>query len=195
MGLKIGITGGIGAGKSIICNIFKVLGVPVYNADQEAKDIMHKNAYVRESLKNAFGSEVYRESGELDRKFLSAQVFSNEERLRVLNEIVHPAVIRDAEEWAEEQQFAYSLKEAALLFESGSYAKLDFTILVTAPEHIRISRVVERDQVTPQQVKERISKQMEDEQKIALADFVILNDGKEALLPQVLKLHNYFLTL
>ncbi|WP_270090033.1 dephospho-CoA kinase [Sphingobacterium sp. SYP-B4668] len=195
MGLKIGITGGIGAGKSIICNIFKVLGVPVYNADQEAKNIMQKSKEVRSSLVTEFGEAVYTDKGELDRKFLAAQVFGSEERLKVLNGIVHPAVIKDAENWAEQQQFAYSLKEAALLFESGSYTKLDYTILVTAPEDVRIARVVDRDRITAEQVKERISKQMMDEEKIVLADFVIINDGVQALLPQVLALHTYFLTL
>ncbi len=195
MGLKIGITGGIGAGKSIICNIFKVLGVPVYNADQEAKNIMHKSKEVRSSLVTEFGEAVYTDKGELDRKFLAAQVFGSEERLKILNGIVHPAVIKDAEDWAEQQQFAYSLKEAALLFESGSYTKLDYTILVTAPEDVRIARVVGRDYITAEQVKERISKQMTDEEKVVLADFVIINDGVQALLPQVLALHTYFLTL
>ncbi|QQT24821.1 dephospho-CoA kinase [Sphingobacterium spiritivorum] len=194
MGLKIGITGGIGAGKSIICNIFKVLGVPVYNADQEAKDIMIKSEEVKAALKETFGNETYFEDGSLNRAFLSSTVFGDEAQLKLLNGIVHPAVIRAGEEWSEKQTAAYSLKEAALLFETGSYRQLDYTILVTAPEDIRIARVVARDHTDEAKVRDRISKQMSDKEKSELTDFIVINDGIQPLLPQVLHLHQQFLT-
>ncbi|MGJ1448129.1 dephospho-CoA kinase [Sphingobacterium spiritivorum] len=194
MGLKIGITGGIGAGKSIICNIFKVLGIPVYNADQEAKDIMIKSEKVRTALTETFGKETYFEDGSLNRAFLSSKVFGDEAQLKLLNGIVHPAVIRAGEEWAQKQTAAYSLKEAALLFETGSYRQLDYTILVTAPEDIRIARVVARDHTEAEKVRDRISKQMSDKEKSELADFIVINDGIQPLLPQVLHLHQQFLT-
>ncbi|MGJ1392402.1 dephospho-CoA kinase [Sphingobacterium spiritivorum] len=194
MGLNIGITGGIGAGKSIICNIFKVLGIPVYNADQEAKDIMIKSEKVRTALTETFGKETYFEDGSLNRAFLSSKVFGDEAQLKLLNGIVHPAVIRAGEEWAQKQTAAYSLKEAALLFETGSYRQLDYTILVTAPEDIRIARVVARDHTEAEKVRDRISKQMSDKEKSELADFIVINDGIQPLLPQVLHLHQQFLT-
>ncbi|MGJ1269692.1 dephospho-CoA kinase [Sphingobacterium spiritivorum] len=194
MGLNIGITGGIGAGKSIICNIFKVLGIPVYNADQEAKDIMIKSEKVRTALTETFGKETYFEDGSLNRAFLSSKVFGDEAQLKLLNGIVHPAVIRAGEEWAQKQTAAYSLKEAALLFETGSYRQLDYTILVTAPEEVRIARVVARDHTEAEKVRDRISKQMSDKEKSELADFIVINDGIQPLLPQVLHLHQQFLT-
>lgn len=187
--IKVGITGGIGSGKSFVAKIFKSMGVPFYDADKEAKLIMTKSQKVRDGLIQAFGKEVYFENGELNRKWLSAQVFDNPERLELLNSIVHPVVIQDAVDWGNRQIAPYSLKEAALLFESLSYKTLDFTILVIAPEDVRIERVMQRDNVTKEEVINRINKQMSDEEKLKLADFVIFNDGKKALLPQIYKLH------
>ncbi|MCL7986461.1 dephospho-CoA kinase [Sphingobacterium sp. lm-10] len=189
MGLKVGITGGIGAGKSIVCQIFKVLGIPVYDADREAKNIMVDDATVVESLKQAFGKQVYQSSGELDRAYLSEVVFNDKDKLALLNSIVHPAVIRAGALWADAQRGPYSLKEAALLFESGSYKNLDFTIMVTADEAIRIQRVMERDKVTEQQARARMEKQWPDRDKMPLADAIILNDGVESLISQVMALH------
>ncbi|MFD2968440.1 dephospho-CoA kinase [Sphingobacterium bambusae] len=193
MGLKIGITGGIGSGKSYVAKIFQALGVPFYNADKEAKDLMNSSAELKAALEKAFGAHVYAADGKLDRAYLSSVVFKDKTKLAQLNAIVHPAVIQHGLDWANLQTFAYSLKEAALLFESGSYKTLDFTILVTAPTAIRVKRVMERDAVTAQQVLERIDKQMSDDEKRKLADFEIVNDGSQPLLPQVLQLHDYFL--
>ncbi len=189
MGIRVGITGGIGAGKSIVCKLFKVLGIPVYDADKEAKNIMVTDASVIASLKAAFGDQVYKTSGELDRAYLSDRVFNDEEQLNLLNSIVHPAVIRAGELWAQAQTGPYSLKEAALLFESGSYKKLDFTIMVTANETIRIQRVMKRDNVTEQQVRARMEKQWPDTKKTIMADAIITNDGVESLIAQVMTLH------
>lgn len=193
MGLKIGITGGIGSGKSYVAKIFKALGVPFYDADRVARNIMEESDAVRAELVAAFGEQVYLPDGHLDRPYLSATVFKDQAKLDILNGIVHPAVIKDGEEWGAKQEGPYSLKEAALLFESGSYKKLDYTILVVAPEDLRVKRVMLRDNVSKEQVIDRIQKQKTDQEKIALADFIIVNDGYQPLLPQVLDLHNRFL--
>ncbi|WP_418359944.1 dephospho-CoA kinase [Sphingobacterium detergens] len=192
MGLKIGITGGIGSGKTFICRLFEALGIPVYNADEEAKRLMNTDIRIKEKLIAQFGESTYKD-GLLDRAFLANMVFSDKDKLELLNGIVHPIVIQEAKDWAERQTTRYSLKEAALLFESGSYKELDYTILVTAPMDIRIQRVIERDGATEQQVQERMNKQLSDEEKLQLADFVIVNDGITPLLPQVWTLHQKFL--
>lgn len=191
MGIKVGIAGGIGSGKTIVCDIFKVLGVPIYNADLEAKLIMNKSDQVRQAIIATFGDQTY-QNGILNREFLAVQVFNDADQLAKLNAIVHPAVIQAAEDWADAQTASYSLKEASILFESGSYKKLDYTILVTAPVEIRIARVMARDQVTREQVLARMNNQLPDEEKAKLADFVIINDGIQALIPQVMALHHRF---
>ncbi|MVZ61469.1 dephospho-CoA kinase [Sphingobacterium humi] len=194
MGLKIGITGGIGVGKSVVARIFKILGVPTYDADKEAKAIMYTNDQVRAALVDTFGKEVYHADGSLDRAWLSARVFSNETELKKLNAIVHPAVIQAGEDWADAQTTAYSLKEAALLFESGSYKALDYCILVSSPEDVRIQRVMARDGLTEAEVRQRMSKQMPEAEKEALADFIIYNDDEHSLIEQVMQLHQQFLS-
>lgn len=191
MGIKVGIAGGIGSGKTIICHVFKVLGIPVYNADLEAKLIMNKSDQVRLAVMQEFGDEAY-SNGVLNRAFLAAQVFNDAAKLAQLNRIVHPAVIQASEDWADAQTAPYSLKEASILFESGSYKKVDYSILVTAPIEIRIARVMERDQVTREQVLARMNNQMSDEEKTKLADFVIINDGITPIIPQVMALHHQF---
>ena len=194
MGLKIGITGGIGVGKSVVARIFKVLGIPTYDADKEAKDIMVKNDAVRNSLISTFGSETYFEDGSLNREWLSRRVFSNSEELKKLNAIVHPAVIKDGEDWAAAQTSLYSVKEAALLFESGSYKSLDFNILVSSPLEVRIERVMERDRVDREEVMRRIGKQMPEKEKEELCDFIIYNDDEHSLIEQVMDLHQRFIS-
>lgn len=193
MGLKIGITGGIGSGKSYVAKIFKALGVPFYDADRVARNIMEESDAVRADLIAAFGKQVYLPDGYLDRPYLSSIVFRDQAKLDILNGIVHPAVIKDGEAWSTKQRGPYSLKEAALLFESGSYKKLDYTILVVAPEDLRIARVMSRDQVSREQVIDRIKKQKTDQEKKTMADFIIMNDEHQPLLEQVLDLHNRFL--
>lgn len=193
MGLNIGITGGIGSGKSYVAKVFKALGVPFYDADKEAKELMNTNPAIKSALILEFGKEVYDIDGHLDRAYLASKVFRDKEKLNKLNAIVHPIVIQHGEDWALSQTFPYSLKEAALLFESGSYEKLDYTILVTAPTDIRIARVMQRDAITREEVLDRINKQLSDEEKQKLADFTIVNDGLTPLLPQILPLHKQFL--
>lgn len=193
MGLKIGITGGIGAGKSYVARIFNALNVPFYDADKEAKELMNTDQGIRTALIQEFGNEVYDNDGRLNRSYLASQVFRDKKKLDKLNAAVHPIVIRHGENWARSQTFPYSLKEAALLFESGSYKKLDYTILVTAPIDIRIARVMQRDAITREEVLDRINKQLPDDEKQKLADFTIINDGLTPLLPQILSLHKQFL--
>lgn len=187
--LKVGITGGIGSGKSFVSKIFITLGVPFYDADKEAKAIMNSSDTVRKGLIAAFGESVYFADGTLNRKWLAEQVFDNNDQLAILNGIVHPVVIQHAVDWANAQRSCYSLKEAALLFESGSYKTLDYTILVIAPEDVRIERVMARDKVSREEVINRINKQMSDEAKIEMAHFILVNDGIEPLLPQIYNIH------
>lgn len=189
MSKKIGITGGIGTGKSFVSKVFKTLGIPFYDADKEAKVIMSTSEDMKKSLIDAFGKETYFEDGVLNRKWLATKVFDNEEQLNLLNSIVHPIVIEAGRNWANKQNGAYSLKEAALLFESDSYKSLDKIIVVTAPLEIRIARVMKRDNISREEVLHRMDSQMPEDKKIEMADFVIVNDEIIPLLPQIEKIH------
>ncbi len=189
--LKIGLTGGLGSGKTSVAAIFEVLGIPVYYADIAAKTLMNENKAIKDSIQNHFSSEVYLD-GNLNREFLAQQVFNDEKKLALLNSIVHPATIKDANEWIKKQSSPYIIKEAALLFESGSNNFLDFIIGVSAPLDLRIKRAMKRDNISEQQVMARINKQMPEEEKLALCDFIIINDEEHMILPQVLALHQKF---
>jgi dephospho-CoA kinase len=192
--IRIGLTGGIGSGKTTIAKIFELLGVPVYYADETAKKLYHTNKELMEGLKNYFGEEVYI-NGELNRSKLAAIVFNDPAKLQLLNSLVHPLTIKDAEEWMKKQTTPYIIKEAALLFEAGSANGLDFIIGVSAPQHLRIKRIMERDQATREQVLTRMQRQMDEEIKMMLCDFVIRNDEQELVIPQVLQLHERFLKM
>ncbi|HWK98770.1 MAG TPA: dephospho-CoA kinase [Parapedobacter sp.] len=192
MPIKVGVTGGIGSGKSVICRLFRVLGVPVFDADSEAKRLMATDAGLIAAIRSEFGDEAYDHDGMLNRAYLADKVFNDEQRLEVLNRLVHPVTIRAGEVWASNQDAPYTVKEAALLFESGSFKLNDYTILVTAPEAMRIERVVQRDAVSSEQVQARMRRQWPDEKKARFADFTIVNDGKQAIIPQVLTLDRLF---
>ncbi|WP_308378636.1 dephospho-CoA kinase [Parapedobacter tibetensis] len=192
--MKIGLTGGIGSGKTIISKIFSVLGIPIFDADTEAKRLMATDTTLMQAIQTEFGQAAYCENGSLDRSYMAAQVFGDESKLKKLNALVHPVVIQAGEEWAARQDAPYTIKEAALLFESGSYKHNNYNILVTAPMELRINRVIQRDGTTREQVKARMEQQWSDETKIQLADFELVNDGIQALIPQVLKLHHFFLS-
>jgi dephospho-CoA kinase len=194
MAIKVGITGGIGSGKSTVTRIFAVLGVPVYYADDASKTIMNTDPEVIASITRHFGVQSY-QHGSLDRAYLASQVFNNKEKLELLNSLVHPATIRDADNWLQLQQAPYVIKEAALLFESGSYAALDYIIGVSAPYPLRIQRTMSRDQVTKEQVITRMNRQIDENIKMKLCDFIIRNDEMELVIPQVLELHKRFLEL
>lgn len=187
--LHVGITGGIGGGKSTVCRIFESLSIPVFYADQAAKQVMHQDPQLVQAIKTTFGKESYSAQGVLNRSFLAKIVFNNAQQLERLNQLVHPATLRAYNHWAKLQSAPYLLKEAAILFESGSYKYCDYTVLVTAPEDIRIQRVMQRDHISKQEVKARMDKQMPEEEKARMVDFILINDGKQALIPQVLKLH------
>jgi dephospho-CoA kinase len=199
--LQLGITGGIGTGKSTICKIFETLGIAVYDADSRAKLVMTTDQILKKELKHAFGEEVYLSENEINRDYLVKTVFSNQNdnsKVEILNSIVHPAVGRDYQNWYNENatKSPYLLKEAALMFESDSYKVLDAIIVVHAPLKERIKRVLQRDfHRTEEQIKAIISKQMSEEEKLKRADFVIYNDGSHSLIMQVLELHEKFQSL
>lgn len=186
---RIGLTGGIGSGKSFVAEIFRNLGVPVFNSDDAAREIQQNDKDVLAAIRTSFG-DVFLTSGELDRKKLASIVFSDQQKLQLLNSIVHPAVGRAFEKFcAENSTAAYVIKEAAIIFEIGIDEQLDGTILVTAPENTRIERVIKRDNIAEQEVRSRMSKQWGDDEKMQRADWLISNDGVRPVLPQVLKLH------
>ncbi|MFM1776097.1 MAG: hypothetical protein RJA53_1707 [Bacteroidota bacterium] len=192
--LKIGITGGIGAGKSTVAGIFKVLGVPVFDADATAKNILNTDPVLRDQIAATFGSETYK-NGLLDKKYLATLVFNNPDQLAKLNALVHPATIAAADKWA--SRFAdrpYIIKEAALLFEAGTNVGLDYIIGVTAPVELRINRVMDRDQVSREEVLSRMQHQLDDTEKMKRCNFVIDNNEASLVIPQVLALHAKFIS-
>lgn len=192
--IQIGITGGIGSGKSLVCKIFGVLGVPAYDADSRAKNLMTTDGILIQQIKKEFGSLSYDAKGVLNREFLSATVFANQDKLKKLNALVHPRVAIDYEMWVDEHaESKYVLKEAALLFEAGSYKMLDKIIMVTAPKEIRIERVLARDpHRTKEDVEKIIQNQLSEEEKEAKANFIIRNSESELIVPQIVDLHKRF---
>src|SRR5687767_7366242 len=193
--LKVGITGGIGSGKTTVCRIFETLGIPVFYADTAAKQIMVEDAILIKGIKNTFGKESYFDNGVLNNKHIASIVFNNAEELAKLNALVHPAVFRAFDSWtaALPADTSYVLKEAALLFESGSYQLCDLNILVVAPEKLKLDRVMQRDGASADAVRSRMDKQFTDRQKLKLADHIIQNNESESLIEQVLRLHQVFL--
>ncbi len=189
---KIGLTGGLGSGKTTIANIFEALGIPVYYADAASKRLMNENEEVKAAVQNMFGKEVYPE-GKLDRKYLAEIVFKDGNKLSLLNSIVHPATLQDMDEWMKHQNSPYAIKEAALIFESGSNKALDFIIGVKAPLEMRLLRAMFRDTITIEEAMARINQQMNEEVKLELCDYIIVNDEQQMLIPQVLALHEKFL--
>ena len=192
--LKVGLTGGIGAGKSTVAHIFEVLGIPVYHADQEAKKLMQTHPTLIEKIKIAFSEKAYVE-GILDRKFLSSLAFNDKEKLELLNSIVHPFTIQDGKEWMEKQSSPYVIKEAALIFESGSQGEFDSIIGVFAPPAMRIHRTIQRDHVEREKVLNRMEKQLDENIKMKLCDHVLINNDQTLLIPQVIALHDKLLQL
>jgi dephospho-CoA kinase len=192
MALKIGLTGGIGSGKTTVAKIFEVLNVPVYYADAASKRLYETDAALISDLKTHFGEDIYN-GNVLNREKLAQAVFSDSKKLALLNRLVHPPTIKDAEAWMARQTAPYLIKEAALLFESGSVRGLDYVIGVQAPQHLRIQRAMERDNTTREAVLARIERQLDETIKMKLCDFVIRNDEQQPVLPQVLHLHQLFL--
>jgi dephospho-CoA kinase len=194
MVLKVGLTGGIGSGKSTVAKMFELLGVPVYYADAASKRLYHTNKELMTSLKKHFGEDIYTED-QLNRQKLAALVFNDPAKLELLNRLVHPPTIKDAEDWMQQQTTSYVIKEAALLFESGSVSGLDYIVGVYAPAHLRIKRTMDRDGVKREDVLARMDRQIDEDIKMRLCDFVITNNEQQLVIPQVLALHHRLLTI
>jgi dephospho-CoA kinase len=190
--LSIGLTGGIGSGKSTVARVFETLGIPVYYADDAAKRMMNDDGPLKDAIIRHFGAEAY-PGGRLDRAWLGAQVFGKPEKLQLLNSLVHPATIADAAAWMQQQDSPYAIKEAALIFESGGDKALDAVIGVSAPEPERIRRVMERDKTDEDSIRKRMAGQMDETEKMRRCDFVIVNDGLQMVIPQVLDIHQALL--
>ncbi len=194
--LKVGVTGGIGSGKTTVCKVFELLGIPVFYADDVAKSIMHTDQVLKTDILNTFGESAYTKEGTLNRSYISSLVFNNKLELEKLNSLVHPAVFRAFDNWLLEQKDApYVIKEAALLYESDSYKMCDESILVIAPTETKISRVKVRDGFSDEDVKLRMNRQFSDEIKIKFADHILNNDETELLIPKIIQLHQQFLTI
>lgn len=194
--LKIGITGNIGSGKTTVSKVFELLGIPVFYADYQAKKLMTEDAVLVKAIRETFGAEAYFADGSLNRKYLSGIVFNQETELKKLNALVHPAVFRAFEVWAEDYQHKkYVLKEAALLFESGSNQQCNRTIVVSAALNVRVHRVMQRDKISKTEVLRREEKQMPQAEKEAKADYIVQNDANMLVIPQVLKIYEQLLEL
>jgi dephospho-CoA kinase len=188
----IGLTGGIGSGKTTVAKIFATLGIPVFNADETARQLMQNSPELKKQLVQQFGAEVFQE-GQLNKSYLSNLVFKDSYQLNLLNAIVHPASIQAAWDWAAQQNAPYVIKEAALIFESNAAEGLDRVIGVTAPTSLRLHRVMQRDKCSKADVEMRMRNQVSDVIKMKLCDWVIINNDQELLIPQVLKIHEALL--
>ena len=186
--LKVGITGGIGSGKSTVCRVFTTLGIPVFNADDAGRYLMDTDEKLKESIRHLLGSDSYL-NGKPDRTRIASIVFSDPAKLTLLNELVHPATIQYAEQWMKEQIAPYIIKEAAIFFESGSYKSMDVMVGISAPPELRIQRAMGRSGSTRQEILNRISRQMDEDEKMKRCDYIIVNDEQTAIIPQVLELH------
>lgn len=193
--IQIGITGGIGSGKSTVCKIFTCLGVPVHDADAIAKELIVKDEELIQSMINNFGEETYFEDGSYNRAYIANLVFNDQSKLEKLNALVHPKVIEYSGIWASaHQHLPYVIKEAALMFESGSYLHNDFNIVVESPIEIRLKRICNRDSVNEESALKRINNQLSDEERRSKADLIILNDDAHSLIQQVMNIHQNILT-
>lgn len=187
--IRVGLTGNMGSGKTTVCKVFEILGAPVFYADTEAKKLF-SSPEIQQQVEKLFGREVFANDGTINTKALGAQVFTNAPLLKKLNAIIHPAVYDKFEQWASKQQNSpYIIQEAAILFETGSYQKFHYNILVYAPENLLVERVIKRDQLSREQVLDRLSHQMDQEAKKVLADWIVVNDDTTMVIPQVLAIH------
>jgi dephospho-CoA kinase len=192
MAALIGLTGGIGAGKTTVADVFKTLGIPVFNSDEVAKELMQTSPIIKEQLMTTFGEQVYA-NGILDKAYLAGIVFKDKYQLELLNAILHPVTIQAAKDWAAKQNAPYVIKEAALIFESAAADGLTAVIGVSAPLNLRIQRVMQRDGCTKQEVEQRMRHQISDAIKLKLCDWIIENNDQDLVIPQVLKVHEAIL--
>lgn len=190
---RIGITGGIGSGKTTVCRILEILGLPVYYSDLRARQLIESDPRVRSLYKRLFGDDVYA-SGQLNRPLVAAQLFNNPMLKTEVEKVVHPIVRSDFEEWVLQQKSSMVINEAAIMFESGSYRSMDAVILVTAPEQVRIQRVMKRDGLTKEQVLARIKMQWSEEKKRTLSQYIVECDDVQMVIPQVLDVHQKILS-
>lgn len=188
----LGVTGGIGAGKSLVCEVFSHLGIACYNSDDRAKALLNHNPELKEEVIQLLGEDAY-DKGLLNRSFVAQRVFGNSELLEGLNALVHPRVKRDFESWQIEQDSKFVIKEAAILIESGAYQQCDQILVVTAPKELRINRVLARDGADRASVEARMNKQLDEEERLSHANFVIKNDEQQMLVPQVIEVYQYIL--
>ncbi len=187
--IKVGITGGIGSGKTMVCRIFQELGIPVFYADDEAKKILDKDTDVKKELKRLFGEDIYTKTG-INKTRLASIIFNDSATLKQVNEIIHPKVREYFNKWSQEHSdFPYIIEEAAILFESGAFKDMDINIIVSAPEELKIQRIMERDKIDRQSVVDRMKNQMGEREKMKMADLVIVNDGNQMIIPQILEIH------
>lgn len=190
--LKVGITGGIGSGKTTVCQVFHTLGIPVFYADEAARQLMETDPVLVRHITSLFGPEAYT-AGRLNRPHIASVAFQQPDKLQQLNAITHPATIQYAQNWMEKQEAPYVIKEAAIFFESGSYTDMDVMIGVYAPEQVRLQRAMKRDGATREKITARMAQQMNEEEKMKRCDYVIINDDHQAIIPQVLRLHQLLL--
>ena len=192
--LKVAITGGIGSGKSLVCQVFKTLGIPIFNADAVSNQLVEHDTGLKASIIKLFGKEAYINNN-YNRKYIAHIVFNQAEKLKALNELIHPKAIEAAKQWFEKQQTPYAIKEAAILFESKAEQDIDIIIGVTAPEQIRIERVMQRIGCSKDEVIKRMQQQMPEDEKMKKCNYIIHNDNVTALIPQVLQIHEKLLNV
>jgi dephospho-CoA kinase len=194
--LQIGVTGGIGSGKSVVCELFSCLGIPVYNADSRAKWLTNNNQQVKADITQLLGARAYNSEGKYDTAFVASVVFKDESLLKKLNSIVHPAVLKDTEDWVGRQKNVhYVIKEAAIMNKAGENNSLDFVIVVEADIDLRVARILKRDRRSESEIRAIIERQVSDEARRQVADLVITNNTNSALIPQVMQLHKKFLSI
>lgn len=186
--VKIGITGGIGSGKTTVCQVFKIIGVPVFEADIVAGKLINSDSFIKNELIQRYGTDIYNTDRKINREKLAGIIFNNDTELEKVNSIIHPAVRKEFINWMKNQNTGYVIHEAAILFESGFYKMMDFTILVTAPEVMRIDRVMRRNGLPRESIISRMAKQWPDDEKRKLATLELVNDNKNLLIPQIIEI-------
>jgi dephospho-CoA kinase len=185
----IGITGGIGSGKTIVSKVFETLGISVYNSDIEAKKLNNSSERIKKELINRFGNDLYKEDV-LDKKLLAKYIFNNSENIKFVNNIIHPEVKKHFEKWLKLQKGRFVIKESAILIETGIYKDVDILISVLAPEELRIKRIFNRDNLNKEEIKARIDKQTNDETRLSISDYIVKNDDKHLIIPQILQIYS-----
>lgn len=191
--MRVAVTGGIGSGKTIVCSVFKKLGIPVFYADMEAKRLMDTNPLIKEELVKYFGNQIYNDENKLIRTKFASLIFNDSKALSFVNSVIHPAVRNEFARWATEQNSPYVIQEAAIIVETGQATFFDKIIAVHASQEIRVQRVMKRDQVDRVKVIERIKNQLNSDELLKYADYIIENDGTQMIVPQILTIHNKLL--